>query len=179
MNGRDLDSDVARQNPQRVMPTDPPSDDAVFDLPRIPASASALIFDRFGRLLVLKPTYKGGWTLPGGQMEANGETPWEACRREVQEETGLVLDAGRLVCVDFLRPRPGRPGGVRFLFDCGTLGDETLGAIRLQVDELSEYRLEEMDRAIELLSGPLRRRVRHAVGAVGITYLEDGRPVDT
>jgi hypothetical protein len=40
---------------------------------------------------------------------------------------------------------------MRFLFDCGTLSDETLGAIELQEDELSEYRLEDMDRAIELL----------------------------
>jgi ADP-ribose pyrophosphatase YjhB (NUDIX family) len=162
-----------------VTPTHPPQDDAVVDIPRIPASAGALIFDHLGRLLVLKPTYKGGWTLPGGQMEANGETPWEACRREVQEETALILHTGRLVCVDFLRPRPGKPGGVRFLFHCGLLSDEVLGAISLQEDELSEYRLEEMDRAIERLSGPLRRRVRCAIGAAGITYLEDGRPVDT
>jgi 8-oxo-dGTP diphosphatase len=161
-----------------VIPMDPSPNDAVFDIPRIPASASALIFDRSGRLLVLKPTYKGGWTVPGGQMEANGETHWEACRREVQEETGLILDTGRLVCVDFRRPRPQRPGGMRFLFDCGALSDETLGAIDLQEDELSEYRLADMDRAIELLSGPLRRRVRSAIGAVGAVYLEDGRPVD-
>ena len=159
--------------------TDPLPDDAAFEIPRIPASAGALIFDSSGRLLVLKPTYKGGWTVPGGQMEANGETPWEACRREVREETGLIVDTGRLVCVDFLRPRPGKPGGMRFLFDCGTLSDETLGAIDLQEDELSEYRLEDMDRAIELLSGPVRRRVRSAIGAVGALYLEDGRPVAT
>ena len=176
--GNNLDAGTARRNPQRVMPTNPSLDDAVVDVPRVPASASALIFDHLGRLLVLKPTYKGGWTLPGGQMEANGETPWEACRREVQEETGLVLESGGLVCVDFLRPRPGKPGGVRFLFDCGSLSEETLGSVRLQEDELSEYRLEEMDRAIELLSGPLRRRVRRAIGAAGAVYLEDGRPVD-
>ncbi len=157
-----------------MTPTDPPPGDAVFDIPRIPASAGALIFDRSGRLLVLKPTYKGGWTVPGGQMEANGETPWEACKREVQEETGLIVDTGRLMCVDFLRPRPGKPGGIRFLFDCGALSDETLGAIDLQKDELSEYRFADMDAAIELLSGPLRRRVRSAIGTVGAVYLEDG-----
>jgi 8-oxo-dGTP diphosphatase len=161
-----------------VTPTDPPSDGPVLDIPRIPASAGALIFDPAGRLLVLKPTYKGGWTVPGGQMEANGETPWEACKREVQEETGLIVGTGRLVCVDFLRPRPGRPGGMRFLFDCGALGDETLGVIDLQTDELSEYRFANMDDAIQLLSGPLRRRVRSAIGAVGAVYLEDGLAVD-
>ena len=50
-------------------------------LPAIPVSAGALVFDGAGRLLILKPTYKSGWTIPGGVMEADGETPWEACRR--------------------------------------------------------------------------------------------------
>ena len=49
-------------------------------LPGIPVSAGALIFDRAGLLLILKPTYKSGWTIPGGVMEADGESPWEACR---------------------------------------------------------------------------------------------------
>ena len=86
-------------------------------LPRVPVSAGALLHDGTGRILVLKPTYKSGWTVPGGQVEEDGESPWEGCRREVAEETGLVVDSGRLVCVDFLHPRPGKPGGVRFLFD--------------------------------------------------------------
>ena len=41
-------------------------------LPAIPASAGALIFDQTGRLLILKPVYKSGWTIPGGVMEAGG-----------------------------------------------------------------------------------------------------------
>src|ERR1035441_10528936 len=36
---------------------------AQYEIPRIPASAGALIFDAAGRLLILKPTYKAGWTL--------------------------------------------------------------------------------------------------------------------
>ena len=154
---------------------DDADDGTVFEIPRVPASAGALIFDRHGRLLVLKPTYKSGWTVPGGQMEADGETPWEACRREVLEESGLVVESGRLVCVDFLRPRPGRPGGIRFLFDCGDFDDETLAGIVVQEDEISEHRLEELPDALELLSGPLRRRVRASVESQGTVYLEDGR----
>jgi len=161
-----------------VTSTDPGPDGTPSEVPRVPASASALIFDASGRLLILKPTYKGKWTLPGGQVEADGETPWEACRREVQEETGLALATGRLVCVDFLRPRPGKPGGIRFLFHCGTLGDDELASITLQEEELSEHRVEDVDRALELLSRPVRRRVRRALEARTITYLEDGRPID-
>jgi 8-oxo-dGTP diphosphatase len=159
------------------MAPDDAAGDMVFEIPRIPASAGALIFDRAGRLLVLKPTYKSGWTVPGGQMEDNGETPWEACQREVREESGLVVVAGRLVCVDFLRPRPGRPGGMRFLFDCGALDDGVLAGIAVQEDEISEYRFEHLADALALLSGPLRRRVRAAAGAQNTVYLEDGRPV--
>ena len=58
-------------------------------LPSVPVSAGALIFDHAGRLLILKPTYKSGWTIPGGIMEADGESPWQACQREIREECGL------------------------------------------------------------------------------------------
>ena len=144
-------------------------------LPAIPVSAGALIFDRERRLLILKPTYKTGWTIPGGVMEADGETPWEACRREVREECGLEVSRARLACMDFRRPRPGRAGGVRFLFDCGTLGRKRLNAIVLQPEEIAQYRLAELAEALPLLRGPIRRRVRAACAGRGLVYLEDGR----
>jgi 8-oxo-dGTP diphosphatase len=147
-------------------------------LPRVPASAGALLYDDEGRILVLKPTYKAGWTVPGGQMEEDGETPWEACRREVAEETGLVVESGRLVCVDFLRPRPGRPGGVRFLFDCGVVPAGRRHGVVLQEGEIEDHRWVHADEARSLLSGPVGRRVGRALGATRTRYLEDGRPVD-
>jgi 8-oxo-dGTP diphosphatase len=152
--------------------------DPVTHRPAIPVSAGALIFDRAGRLLILNPTYKSGWTIPGGVMEADGETPWDACRREVREECGIEVRRGRLACMDFRRPKPGRPGGIRFLFDCGPLGKETLAGIVLQAEEISEYRLEALPGALGLLRGPIRRRVRAAAaGRQRLVYLEDGRRV--
>lgn len=145
--------------------------------PRIPASAGALVHSTDGRLLILKPTYKKGWTIPGGQIDSDGESPWDACRRETHEECGLVVEHGRLVCVDFLTPRTDRPGGVRFLFDCGVLSDEALSGVRLQESEISEHRLVEPHEALELLSGPLRRRLSQSAGAERCVYLENGRPV--
>jgi ADP-ribose pyrophosphatase YjhB (NUDIX family) len=147
------------------------------EVPRIPASAGALIFDHEGRLLILKPNYKQGWTIPGGRVDAGGESPWEACRRETREECGLEITSGRLVCVDFLRPKPDRPGGLRFLFDCGPFSDEQLAAITLQDAEIEEHRFAELSKATTLLSGPLRRRVSAGVGAERCVYLEDGRAV--
>ena len=147
------------------------------ETPRIPASAGALIWDETGRLLILKPNYKKGWTIPGGQIDEDGESPWEACRREALEECGLALERGRLACVDFLPPKRDRPGGMRFLFDCGTLPEEALAAIRLQEDEIEDHRLAPLEEALGLLSGPLRRRVGACAGESQCIYLEDGRRV--
>jgi ADP-ribose pyrophosphatase YjhB (NUDIX family) len=146
-------------------------------VPGIPVSAGALIYDQAGQLLILKPTYKSGWTIPGGIMEADGESPWEACQREVREETGLEVSHGRLAAMDFRRPREGRPGGVRFLFDCGQLSDKALASLKLQLEEISESRLVPLPEALTLLRGPIRRRVRAATRGRVLVYLEDGRPV--
>ena len=148
----------------------------LFVLPTIPASAGTMVRDRQGRLLILKPTYKRGWTIPGGVVEV-GESPWEACRREAKEECGLDVTAGRLACVDFRRPRPGRPGGMRFLFDCGVFDDTVLGTVVIDPVEIAESRVLPLDAALPLLSGPVRRRVRAACRSTKLRYLEDGRPV--
>src|ERR1022692_45837 len=172
-----------------------PADIEELPIPAIPVSAGAMIFDRSGRLLILKPTYKSGWTIPGGVMEADGETPWEACRREVREECGLDVQSGRLACVDFRPPRPARPprpgrpgesghpgkpaspGGIRFLFDCGRLDDASLAAVVLQQAEISEYRLVKLPKALKLLRKPIGHRVAAARRAGGARYLENGKPV--
>jgi hypothetical protein len=79
-----------------------------------------------------------------------------------------------------LRPKPSKPGGLRFLFDCGVLPEWAFESITLQAEELSEFRLLEPGEALALLSGPLRRRVGAALdvlahGECACLYLEDGR----
>jgi 8-oxo-dGTP diphosphatase len=162
-----------------ISDSNPPAEGNSEDLalPAIPVSAGALIFDRSGRLLILKPTYKSGWTIPGGVMEADGETPWQACRREVREECGIELRRGRLACMDFRRPRPGSPGGIRFLFDCGSFEDSTLAAITLQAEEICGQRLAALPEALRLLRRPIRRRVRAATSSRAVVYLEEGHKV--
>ena len=82
-----------------------------------------------------------------------------------------------MACVDFLHPKPGRPGGIRFLFDCGVVDAGHRDGLVLQEDEISEARWAATDDAVALLSGPVGRRVARALAAAGTVYLEDGRPV--
>src|SRR5687767_4916326 len=62
------------------------------------ASASAVIFDRKGRLLLQQRSDGGQWGLPGGSMEI-GESAAQAVVREVREETGLDVRPRRLIGV--------------------------------------------------------------------------------
>ena len=59
----------------------------------------AVIRDEHGRLLLVKRGHEPGaglWSLPGGRVEP-GETDTEALVREMREETGLEVRAGRLL----------------------------------------------------------------------------------
>ena len=60
----------------------------------------AVIIDRYRILLEKRKNEpsKGKWSVPGGLVEL-GESVEEAVVREVQEETGLVVDKPRLVDV--------------------------------------------------------------------------------
>lgn len=51
-------------------------------------TASARVKDPDGRIALIQNRWTDGWFLPGGEVEAD-ESPEEAARREVQEETGL------------------------------------------------------------------------------------------
>ncbi|MDX8053268.1 NUDIX hydrolase [Lentzea sp. BCCO 10_0798] len=137
------------------------------------SGAGALFFDEAGRLLLVEPTYKPHWEIPGGVIE-HGETPSEACRREIEEELGLVREPGRLLVADWA-PRDGEDR-VLFVFEGGLLTADD--DIRLQAEELRSYEFVRPSQVGERLIPRLARRVAEALRAreSGETrYLEHGR----
>ncbi|SFR25437.1 ADP-ribose pyrophosphatase YjhB, NUDIX family [Lentzea waywayandensis] len=136
------------------------------------SAAGALFFDAAGRLLLVEPTYKPHWEIPGGVIE-HGETPSEACRREIEEELGLVREPGRLLVVDWA-PQ-GDQDRVLFVFEGGLLTADD--RIHLQAEELKGYEFVTPDQARQRLIPRLARRVTEALRAreSGETrYLEHG-----
>jgi 8-oxo-dGTP diphosphatase len=146
-------------------------------LTRVRAAASALIQDERGHVLVVRPTYKEGWLLPGGALEPD-ESPLTACRRELREEIGFAPPLGGLLCVDWVQPRPPWDGGLVFLFDGGVFSPAQIADIRLPRDELERFEFVPRDALDSMVIPRLARRVRaclsrHGQGGV---YLEDGVP---
>ncbi|WP_300012131.1 NUDIX hydrolase [Pseudonocardia sp.] len=142
-------------------------------------AAGALFVDDEGRVLIVEPTYKPRWEIPGGQVE-RGETPREACLRELREELGLDLPLGRLLVVDWA-PHV-RDEHVRFVFDGGTLTDAQLDGIELTTGELASWAFLPPDELFVMLTPRLVRRVTAALEARGegvTSYLEHGAPAES
>lgn len=51
---------------------------------------TGIIFDAANRILLVKHTYRPGWSLPGGYSKAK-EHPTEGIAREILEETGFTV----------------------------------------------------------------------------------------
>ncbi|MFF5538703.1 NUDIX domain-containing protein [Streptomyces cinerochromogenes] len=104
------------------------------------ASAAALFCNEDSEVLIVNPTYKDYWNLPGGGVDIDrGETPYDAVVREVREELGITPPIGRLLAHAWITGA-GKEAKVLYIFDGGILSREDQEAITLQTSELSEYR---------------------------------------
>lgn len=136
-------------------------------------AAGALFFDPGDRLMLVEPSYKPHWDIPGGMVES-GESPLAACRREVAEELGIAPPIGRLLVVDWA-PQDGDK--VLYVFDGGVLAPAHRAGIVLQREELYGYRFFAPEEIEAVLIPRLYRRLRSALRAraEGVTlYLEHG-----
>ncbi|WP_322751647.1 MULTISPECIES: NUDIX hydrolase [unclassified Frankia] len=139
-------------------------------------SADALVRDETGRLLLVDPTYKPDWDLPGGMAEAN-EPPRDALRRELKEELDLDLPVGELLCVDWISPHGPWDDLLAFVFDGGILPADRARALRPVDPELAAVRFCPPNEAARLLRPYVWRRAQTAITALDrgtASYLQDG-----
>ncbi|WP_432191205.1 NUDIX domain-containing protein [Streptomyces sp. bgisy027] len=138
-------------------------------------AADVLLRDAAGRVLLVNPTYKPGWDLPGGMAEAN-EPPEETVVRELWEELGLDVVVHGLLIVDWVAPHDPWDDQIAFIFDGGTIDVEE--KLTPHDEELSEARFIDLTETGALLRDRMRQRLAEAVRALreGQTlYLHDGQ----
>jgi 8-oxo-dGTP diphosphatase len=129
--------------------------------PRV--AAGALFFDEAGRVLLVKPAYKGGWDIPGGYVEP-GESPRAACIREIHEELNLSASVRHHLVVDWA-PSETEGDKMLFIFDAGTLAHEVRSRISFKDGELTEWRFVAEEDLDDYMSARLSRRIRTAIVA--------------
>ncbi|MFK0265256.1 NUDIX domain-containing protein [Streptomyces angustmyceticus] len=143
-------------------------------------AAGVLLFDDQDRVLLVDPTYKAGWEFPGGIVE-RGEAPAHAGVREVAEELGIELPrAPRLLVLDWEAPKPPGFGGLRLLYDGGTLTDDRISKLLLPGAELRDWRFATESEAEKMLPPVRWNRLRWALRARERgcpLHLEAGVPV--
>ncbi|OIJ98980.1 NUDIX hydrolase [Streptomyces sp. MUSC 14] len=142
-------------------------------------AADVLLRDPSGRVLLVNPTYKPGWDLPGGMTEAN-EPPEDTARRELMEELGLHVTLLGLLVVDWVAPHGPWDDQIAFIFDGGTLDQNQADRLQPQDDELSEAAFVTTPEASVRLQDRIRSRFQHALKALDAgrpLYLRDSEPV--
>lgn len=142
-----------------------------FATPRIAAGA---LFVDGDRVLLVRKTYGHRWDIPGGYVDI-GESPRQACEREVEEELGLRRTVQRLLVVDWA-PNEKEGDKILWIFDLGSLGhDEDL--VKLDGDELDHWEWVSVDQLGDYVIPRLERRLREAYRAQRgdrTEYLEHG-----
>jgi len=141
-------------------------------------AVSAFFLNKEGNILIVKPTYRSDWLLPGGIVEKD-ESPRQACVREIKEELNIELPLNKLLCVEYLSDDTQQTESVQFVFYGGLITESQISSILLPKPELNEYRFSTHEEALQLLSCKLARRLPYCFQALEENttfYLEDGKP---
>ena len=149
-----------------------------FITPRV--AAGVLFTDDQDRILMVVPTYKDYYDIPGGYVE-HGETPYQAAQREVFEELGIKPPIGRLLVADWWQDSPEADGGAKLLlvFDGSRLAPRSHEKIRTDPKEIASCLYVDRSDLDQITIPRLAHRLREALDAKGTSlprYLENGQP---
>ncbi len=143
-------------------------------LPKKRVGVGALFFNKKKELLIVKPTYKDYWSIPGGVVDEN-ESPRAACTREIGEEINLKIKSLDFVCVDYKHQEENKTESLQFIFYGGILNENQIKKIKLPKKELSDFKFEPIGKALPKLSKTLALRIRSSFIKSKKVYLEGGR----
>lgn len=142
-------------------------------------SAGVLFRDQAGRVLLVEPSYKEHWDIPGGSVDAD-EAPWTTAVREVREETGIHRPLGRLLVIDHVTDDGRMPEGLAFVWDGGLVTETEIAGLQLTDPEIVAVGLYTLDEAAAKVKPTLAARLSSAMEAATtgeLALCEDGKRV--
>ena len=145
-------------------------------LPRKRAIAQGVLRDAQGRVLLCELSYKREWDLPGGVVDP-GESPATCVEREIFEELGLQVSAGRLLAVNWLPPWRGWDDALLYLFDLGLHDAGELDPALFLRREIAGAHWRTISDAGAHVAPYTARMLEVAADAEHTTYLETSEPV--
>jgi len=152
-------------------------------LPKKKMATGVIFLNNKNQILVIKPTYKNWWSIPGGVINRN-ESPLAAGLREVKEEIGLKINSLQFLSLDYMSPKVSgyltKDENIQFIFYGGKLSSQKIKLIKLDKNEISEYKFVEELKAVKILSDRLAKRLPSSLKALRKNcpiYLEGGKKV--
>jgi ADP-ribose pyrophosphatase YjhB (NUDIX family) len=136
-------------------------------------SAKVIVRNDAGEVLLVNPNYKEHWDLPGGMAEAN-ESPRTAAERELQEELGAAITAGRVLVLDWVDAHGPWDDQLVFVFDGGTLETEQASALVISDEELTSFAFLPPVDAIQRLRSDVADRLERALQALTTSATDYG-----
>jgi 8-oxo-dGTP diphosphatase len=147
-------------------------------LPKKRLAAGCLFRNNQNQILIVQPSYKPNWEIPGGVTEEN-ESPKTCATREVREELCLEVPVGRLLVVDYTSENENYTEALMWVFDGGILSDSQISSITLPVSELRSFRFVDLLELGTLVTPRMFRRLEQAVFGIQnnqTLYLENQLP---
>lgn len=151
------------------------------NLPKKRMASGVVIFNNSKEILLVKPTYKNHWSVPGGVIDEN-ESPRDAALREAKEEINLNLKKIHLLCIDYMSQRESgyitKDENIQFIFYGGKLSAKEIKQIRIPKTEIGEYKFVSKKEALKLVNDKLANRLVPCFEAIKTgkpVYLEGGK----
>jgi len=156
-------------------------EDYLKNLPRKRMASGVILLNEAGEILLVRPTYKDHWSVPGGVIDQD-ESPRDAALREVKEEINIDLKSMHFLCLDYMSPQESgystKDENIQFIFYGGVLTADDMEKIKVPEEEISEYKFVNKEEAIELVGEKLSNRLKpcfKALDAGTTVYLEGGK----